>query len=403
MSLLAIAALSTSARAQQIGDTGDGGPDPTTVRVRIGPLWMNPRIEVPNIGIDTNVFDDPADANPKRDFTATVTPTTDIWLRIGRSWLRTNIREDLVWFQKYSSERSVNNSYLVEWRMPLNRLAITLSPNYLNTRERPGYEIDARAKRIEWGGRGLLEVRALSKTFFGVAASYRKVDYDPADEFLGVNLRDELNRTEKIASVTMRQELTPLTTINVAVGQEQDRFKYSPLRDADSTNATLGVSFDPHALLKGSASIGYRDFRPLVSTLPAFTGMTATGDLTYTLLGTTRFQVGFKRDISFSYDIDQPYYLETGFNGSIAQQIFGPLDVVGRFGASQLAYRDRTGAVVAVADRVDHVHTYGGGIGYHFGGNTRIGFNVDQVHRTSALTQREYDGLRYGTSVTYDF
>jgi hypothetical protein len=68
-----------------------------------------------------------------------------------------------------------------------------------------------------------------------------------------------------------------------------------------------------------------------------------------------------------------------------------------------MAYRDRVGAAVAVANRVDYVHSYGGGLGYHFGKDVRIGFNVDQQHRVSPVSARQYDALRYGTAVTYGF
>ena len=60
-----------SAASAQTG--GDGAPDPSKVRVRIGPLWMNPTIALTNLGVDTNVFNGPA-GQEQKDFTATVTP-----------------------------------------------------------------------------------------------------------------------------------------------------------------------------------------------------------------------------------------------------------------------------------------------------------------------------------------
>ena len=107
--------------------------------------------------------------------------------------------------------------------------------------------------------------------------------------------------------------------------------------------------------------------------------------------------------MQYSYEINQPYYLQTGAGGSITQQIFGPFDVMARGGAQRLAYRDRAGVFVATENRTDHVTTFGGGVGYHFGRDVRWGLNVDQYHRTSDLTARQYDALRYGTSVTYGF
>src|SRR5207344_367133 len=91
------------------GETG--GPDPAKVRVRLGALWMNPSISLSNLGIDQNVFNDPPERQPKEDFTVTIAPKIDLWVRMGRSWLSGSIDEQFVWFQTYSSERSANNRY----------------------------------------------------------------------------------------------------------------------------------------------------------------------------------------------------------------------------------------------------------------------------------------------------
>jgi putative beta-barrel porin BBP2 len=382
----------------------EGGPDPATVRMRVGPLWMNPRVELKNLGIDTNVFNQPDDQNPKSDFTFTLTPALDAWLRVGRSWLQSTIREDLVYYRDYSSERSTNEMYSLSWRVPVNRVSFSVEPNYVSTRERPGYEIDARVHRTEWGSTAGIEVRALSKTSVGVTGSYKEVDFDQNAAFLGTNLHDELNRSESAASLSVRHQLTPLTALGFSLVRQRDRFTYSPSRDADSTQIVGNATFDPHALLKGDATLGYRDYHPLDATVPGYTGFIGRGDLAYTLLEVTRFQVQFKRDITYSYDGNQPYYLEGGVNGSIAQQVFGPIDVTGRAGRSSLAYRDRTGAAITVPERVDYVRTYGGGVGYHLGGGgTRIGFNIDHYSRASDLPEHRYNGLRYGASVTYGF
>jgi len=371
--------------------------------MRIGPLLLNPRVQLSNLGVDSNVFNEAADQNPKSDFTATVTPTTDLWMRIGRSWLQVNIREDLVWFNRYSTERSANTSYTIDWRLRLNRFNVDLTPTYVNTRDRPGFEIDARSQRTEYGGKALVETRMFSRTFLGVNLNYQRVAYDKDAVFLDSNLQNELNRTVTGGAIALRHQLTPLTTLTFTAGQSQDRFEFSPLRDSNSTTVGGTVTFDPHALIKGTASIGFRNFHPLTPGLDDYVGATASGALSYTLLGSTRFGVSFKRDVSYSYDVNQPYYLETGLIGDVAQQIFGPLDVVARAGRSTMAYRDRVGAAVAVANRVDYVHSYGGGLGYHFGKDVRIGFNVDQQHRVSPVSARQYDALRYGTAVTYGF
>jgi hypothetical protein len=378
-----------------------GGPDPAKVRVRIGPLSLNPTFGLTNAGIDTNIFNEPDQLAPKRDFTMTVTPATDLWLRLGVTWLTGNIKEDLVYYNKYVIERSVNSHYTAGWLVPLNRLTVKVGTDYLSTRERPGFEIDARSQRNELGYTGSVEIRALSKTFFGLQGSHRKVSYDKAAVFLNSNLQFELNRTMTSGGLAVRHQLTPLTSLLLEVSREQDRFEFSPLRDSNSTHISGGVRFDPFALIKGSATFGYRDFQSLSPGLPDFQGSTAAVDLSYVALGSSKLGLTVTRDVQYSYDIDQPYYVQTGIAGSIAQQIFGPVDVVGRLGAQRLDYRTRVGAGVAALERADHVHSYGGGIGYHIGRDIRIGFNIDHYDRRSPISLRQYNGLTYGTSVTY--
>lgn len=377
-------------------------PDVSRARVRMGPLMLNPVVELKNLGIDTNVFNEPAD-QAKRDFTFTLAPQTELWMRIGRTWMTGNLREDVLWYQTYASERAGNTNYTLSWLVPLNRISLNVSTTFLNARDRPGFEIDARSKRKELTFKGAAEVRVLSKTFAGVRGSQEHVDFDNGATFLGSNLRHELNRTTTAGAVTLRHQLTPLTSISVDAGRSEDRFEFSSLRDADSATAGVEVLFDPAALIKGSARFGFRDYKPLSPEVPSYRGTTAAVDLSYVLLGTTRFSVQVVRDVSSSYDINQPYYLQSGVQAMLAQQIFGPVDVVGRVGLQNLAYREREGTDVALVDRTDVVHSYGGGVGYHVGQSLRVGVNVDKQWRVSDVAHRRYEGLKVGTSVTYGF
>ena len=97
------------------------------------------------------------------------------------------------------------------------------------------------------------------------------------------------------------------------------------------------------------------------------------------------------------------YYLETGVNVSIAQQVFGPVDFVARFGASNpRVSRSRGAPVGRVGSRrsLSHLRRRRRLSPRE---DLRLGFNVDHQHRISEITDREYEGWRYGTSVTYGF
>jgi len=380
-----------------------GEPDPEKVRMRLGPLMMNPTISLTNAGVDNNVFNAAAGDAPKRDFTVTVTPATDFWLRFGPTWVTGNIKEDIVWYQQYSSERAANTSYGVGWRVPASRVVLQTGVTYLNARDRPGFEIDARSERNELGYSGKLELRTFSSMSLVANASRLRVDYDKDAAFLGANLQRELNRVSTTLGGGLEYQVSTLTSFSLNLSRMQDQFEFSPLRDSNSNVATFGVEFKPDALIKGSATIGYRDFRPASADLAAFKGTTAAVNLSCSLFDMTRIAVIATRDIQYSYDVNQPYYLQNGAELSIAQQIFGPLDVVGRLGQQSLAYRDRTGAEVQAPDRVDRVHRYGGGVGYHLGKELRLGINVDKYNRRSVVASRQYDDLRIGSSLTYGF
>ena len=369
--------------------------------MRFGPLLVDPRLALANAGVDTNVFNEAEDEGPRSDLTITVIPSADVWLRMGRTWVSGTVREDIVWYKDFTSERSINQSYRAAWVVPLTRVSFDVGAGWMHTRERPGFEIDARARRQEHDFTGGLEIRALSKTLFGVRGERRRVEFDETAVFLETNLNEELTRTSTSAAVTIRHELTPLTSLSLNLSRDQDRFDHSPLRDADSRRIDAGLDFDPFALISGTARFGYRDFDPADADLPGYSGATASVNLAYVALGSTRLAIQAMRDVQYSFDITAPYYLQSGISASLAQQIYGPVDVEGRIGGQRLAYRARGDGVAADQERVDRIRSYGAGAGYRVGPDLRIGVNVDKQRRRSEVDFRTYEGLRYGLAVTY--
>jgi hypothetical protein len=378
-------------------------PDGTSAvpRLRFGPVNLNPTVALTNAGVDDNVFN-ASDANaPKRDFTFTVTPRTDAWIRLGRAWVIGTVAEDFVYYTQFASERSVNGTYRGDVWLPLNRVTVRLGSDYVNTRDRPGYEIDARSRHTEGDVHASVDVRAFGKT--RVAASVRRGQFrfEPDAVFLGRSLQRELNRSMTSSEIAIKHSLTPVTTAIATIEYERDRFDYSPVRDADSTRVGAGLKFA--ARIAGTATVGYRAFRPLIADVPGYDGATASVDMSVRPFGATRFGVQLMRDLDYSYDIDQPYYIESGGGVSITQGMYARFDAIGRIGIQQLSYQGRLSSRATHADRTDVIHWFGGGVGYRVGRDMRIGFNVEQQRRTSDLAVHAYRGMRYGTSVTYGF
>ena len=381
----------------------DAGPDPNNVRVRIGPLMMNPTISLSNLGVDHNVFNDPPDKAPKQDFTFTVTPLTDFWLRLGPTWVTASLNEQINWFQKYASERTANNTYKLGWLAPGAHATFKIDGTYISARERPGFEIDTRAARKETVFNGALDFHALPKSYIGLSVSRQQTRFADEAVYQDTSLKTTLNRIDTSYAVTLRHQLTPLTSILLSASRSYAKFEFSPDRDTTSNAANLSATFSPQAVMRGSVSVGFDDFKPADPTLPGFRGVIGNADLVFVLLGSTRFAITGGRGVNYSYDLLQPYYVQSRIGGSVAQQIFGPFDVQVRGDLSYLSYRNRAGAVVEVPDRTDRIFTVGAGVGFHMGKDLRLSFNVDQNNRDTKKIDHAYERFLVGTSLTYGF
>ena len=378
-------------------------PDASRLRLRIGPLTINPSIGLTNLGFDSNVFNAPVGGDPKGDFTFTVTPAANFRAAMFRTVVTARVAEDLVWYQTYATERAANNDSRIGWRIPFNRVTFSLNARHATIRDRPGFEIDARLQRTESAYDGLVEVRVRPKTFVGITAQRLRTDYGNDSLVGNTNYRVELNRVASGGGVSLRYKLTPITSVSLVANRTEDRFEFSSLRDSNSTVTSAVIAFDPLGILSGSATIGYTVFSTLTSDVPRYLGPTGTVNVSYRLLGNMQIGVGATRSVEYSFEINEPYYLQTGFSASVTRTVVGPLDAMVRGALYDLAYRDREGAVIDVLNRVDTVYNYGIGAGYHFGKGVRLGFNVDEARRLSATPSRKYAGLRFGSSVTYGF
>src|SRR5438552_4787168 len=102
--------------------SAQSGFDPASeAPMHLGPLALTPSVSLTNFGIDSNVFNEVD--NPKRDFTATLSPRTEARLRLGRAQVIANGAVDFVYFSRYASQRSLNLHGEVRLELPLNVFA----------------------------------------------------------------------------------------------------------------------------------------------------------------------------------------------------------------------------------------------------------------------------------------
>lgn len=367
--------------------------------VHIGPVGLNPGVTVRDVGVDNNVFNEIN--NPKRDFTFTIEPTLTILMRTRRGLLTADGRLDLVYFNTYDTERSINGFSHARYEYAFNRFKPFASLSALDTRERPGYEIDARARRFENTFQIGLDAKVASKSTLQIGVRRQTVAYAGEAIFLGRRLEDVLNRTLGAADVNWRQQLTVLTTVVVNASSERERFTFSPARNSNSLRFRGGLELGRFALIRGNAFVGYRRLKPVEgSALPEFSGITADVNVAYTAPTQTRLSLGIARDIQYSFEITNPYYVQTGWTAGLTQRVIGRWEVRVTGGQDRLAYRTSQLTVGARVDRVDRV---GGGVGYALGDDTSVGFVVESIKRNSDEPGRQYQSVRSFGSVNYAF
>ena len=212
----------------------------------------------------------------------------------------------LVHFQQYEGERSLNSDDQARLELLFNRIKPFVEASFLSSRQRPGYEIDARAQRQETGARAGGRIRLAGETWLELTVHRSRVSFDPEAEFLGTSLREVLNRDVDRASAGIRYPLTPLTTIVLLADTQRDRFALSPTRDSKSLRILPGIEFDSRALISGRAYVGYHRFDAPGTGVPGYRGVYASVDLAYAMLGSTKFSARAERDVNYSFEILQP-------------------------------------------------------------------------------------------------
>jgi hypothetical protein len=321
-------------------------------------------------------------------------------MKLGPSRLSGKASGQYLYYQEYASQRSWNNTGEGRWEVPFARLLPFVTATYANTRERPGFEIDSRARRRDDSVGAGTELRISSRTALIGGVRRSRFAFDETETFLGADLARALNRTSDTAEVRFRYALTPLTTLTVNAEGAADRFVFDPLRNGDSIKVMSGLELKPLALISGSALVGVRRFNALDPSVPDYAGLVATVDAAYTVAA-TRLAVHLNRDLGYSFEPTEPYYGLTDVGVSITERVTRAWDLVARGGLQTLDYQQRASAT-ALARRVDIVSVYGGGVGYRIGETLRLGVDANYYRRVSeTLAQHDYEGFRVGASFSY--
>jgi hypothetical protein len=382
--------VATNAAAQSSTDPGTGG------RFRLGPLGLSPVMNVTSVW-DTNVLY--SSDKPAGDLVTTASPSTALFLRMGRVRLNGSVAGTYEHYRHNTSGGGLSSNTNLRATLLLNRLAPYGEGTYVNTNQRIGYEIDARARQSQ----GSLQVGCVASvgggTSIDVWARTGNRLYANEAEFNGVPLDDALDQERTTAGATVSQALTPLTRVSVNSDLQRDRFRQSPERDADSVRVTVGLESD--ALLKGRAAVGMRFFQPNQAGVQTFEGVVASADISTVLFRRTQLGVVIDRDVQFSYTAENAYYVQTAVALTVSQALGHNIRTAFRAGRQKLDYRAFSPALTE--DRNDRGLTYGTSLEYLLGNSVRVEGRYDYTDRSSETPDANFAGRRYGVALGYIF
>ncbi len=364
--------------------------------IHAGPVGLRPSLSVTNAGVDSNVFNS-AD-NPQEDFTATIVPRIVARVRAGRLMFSYGAASDFVYFRDFEDEQALNFASDVRLEANLGHLQPYISTGWVSTKDRLNAELDARAPRTQRTIMGGTRILVASRTTLVFNARRADLDFDEGTEFDGADLAHNLNSRADSFEGGVQLALTPLTTLNLTTSVQRDRFDSAPERNANTFRVTPSLQFDPTSLIRGTVLVGYRKFDTLDPLLPDYSGVIVQVLAGYTLLERTKFDVDLARDVQYSYEDLEPYYLSTGGRLTVTHQLVGPFDVQAFGGRQSLGYRTTAGAGDS---RTDRVETFGAGAGYRFHTQYRVGFTWEHNRRRSDLQDRRYERDRLFASLTY--
>jgi hypothetical protein len=308
-----------------------------------------------------------------------------------------------VHYTEATDQRAFNVKQNVRLDLDLLHVIPHAGAGYERSRRPLNFELDGRLEETRTHAGIGVEFKPGERTSFDLEGVKRRISYGD-ETFGGVDLSERLNRETEEARLSFRYALTPLTTFVATTGLQRDRFEFDPIRDSDSLRIVPGLEFEPFALISGSVMIGVQQFETRDDEVPDFTGLVAEVDVAYTVRDVVRFTVRSTRDVQYSIEPLEPFFVNSGVEFEVVRVIGLSWDVVARAGRTTLAYQaTEDGRLLGHAERTDLVTRYGAGIGRHLGEEIRVGIDIIHTDRRSDRPGRGYSGWRTGGSLTYGF
>lgn len=373
-------------------------------RFRIGPLWLTPRLELKNAGVDSNVLQSQTNVVP--DTMAVLSPTLDAALFAGRRLRLTGSGYlDLNYFRRRSSERSLDFGANGRGELDVGRLTFWGEGGGSQSKQRLPVDVDERVlsqQAFASAGASLRLTRRLSLVGGG-----KWEDYAFGSLLVGSDdVKEVLDRISLSGELELRVGLTHKTTFVLSGAAVEDQFssgRVFSLRRVQSSRYLAGFDFGKRALIEGSVRAGYREF-PANQGAPPYRGLTLSMDVQLPLSRFGRLSGRAQRDVHYAVarfetasDRLRNTFVHSHYEAHADTEL--PLDFV----AQGYVWFDEVRYLLpfqldrgVLQGRVDRYWTYGGSLLKQVGARVRIGGTLALTRRSSSFRSLAFERVIYG-------
>jgi hypothetical protein len=370
---------------------------------------LNPTVTLSDVGLDTNILATPH--GEMRDTTANLAVEVQPVVPLGRVRLTGKAGVRAAYFQQYVHERSLDTNDNVKVEVRGRRAAAYTFGSFLRTREPFDPEFYVRTLRTEQSFEGGGEFRLTGVTRIAAIARRNHVDVEAMATGVDGRAGESLTRQTDSFAVSLKNAVTPYTTLVVTGRLQRDRFDFTAMPEAIGIGITTGVEIDPRAMIAGTAYVGYRRFGSPANAASNVGHFVGAIDIGSTLGTSLRYSVRLERDLGQSFRLIEPYFLSMDVSGTVTKRVSRTLDITATAGRQWVDYDRQVLLVTPAIEQaardagasLDDLYRYGAGAIFRIRRNLSIGATAEYYRFHSRFVDQTYERLRLVSSLTSRF
>ena len=381
-------------------------------RLRLGPLRVIPVFRLSDVGYDSNVYFREEGSEVVSDFTATFSPEARGYWLLGSSVIMSVMENPEYLFYAQEEElRAFTNSFSTGLRMLALR-SFSLSADYhvLSHVRRATSELDQRIQDTMTGGTAGFFFETPRGTAAGLRGSLEDFRYkDVASDAPDDHYARALDRRETSAAVEFYYRVFSRSLFFTTAGWTSYEFVFpeSAWRDASSFEVSGGLRFPLLGRARGTLSLGWKSFQPESPEAKPFSGLIAATDVAFRL-GRFGVNLGYVRDIAFSYNESAYYYIDGRARAGLSFYAGPFIRIDGTVQLGTMAYPEPQevwygGEVFVIDRREDIFRTFSVGPVVRVAGTVGLGLTYNFYRRTSNAPGFNVRRNFIGAFLTYEF